>query len=246
VIGLDRDEQALQAARERLAPFGDRVRLVHCAFADLESALDDLGETTVGGVLFDLGASSPQLDNPERGFSFRHDAPLDMRMDRSQDRTAKDIVNKLSERDLADLIWKHGDERASRRVARAIVAERRRRPIETTAELARIVRRVVRRSGRIDAATRTFQALRVAVNREDEQLQAGLEAAATRLQTGGVAVVISFHSGEDRVVKNFFRADPRLEVLTKKVVRATPEEARSNPRSRPAKLRAARRRDVDA
>ena len=242
VIGLDRDETALATARTRLEPFGDRVRFVHSAFADLESALDDLGQETVAAILLDLGVSSPQLDDAERGFSFRHDAPLDMRMDRTQDTTARDLVNGLPERDLADLIWLHGDERASRRVARAIVAERRRAPIETTGELARVVRRVVRQSGRIDAATRTFQALRIAVNREDEQLAAGLEAGTRRLAPGGIFVVISFHSNEDRVVKNFFRGDERLEVLTKKVVRATPEEARANPRSRPAKLRAARRK----
>ena len=242
VIGLDRDESALTTARTRLEPFGSRVRLVHRAFADLESALDELGEDRVAAVLLDLGVSSLQLDDGDRGFSFRHDAPLDMRMDRTQETTARDLVNRLPERQLADLLWLHGDERASRRVARAIAAERRRAPIETTGELARIVRRVVRQSGRIDAATRTFQALRIAVNGEDKQLEAGLEAATRRLTPGGIFVVLSFHSNEDRVVKNFFRGDERLEVLTKKVVRATAEEARANPRSRPAKLRAARRK----
>ncbi len=242
VIGLDRDQQALATAQTRLASFGDRVSLIHSAFADLESALDTAGVATVDAVLFDLGVSSPQLDDAARGFSFRHDAPLDMRMDQTQETTARDLVNRLNERDLADLLWLHGDERASRAVAKAIVTERRRAPIETTGELARIVRRVVRQSGRIDAATRTFQALRIAVNGEAEQLEQGLDAATRRLAPGGVIVVISFHSNEDRVVKNFFRSDERLEVLTKKVIRATPEEARANPRARPAKLRASRRK----
>ena len=242
VVGLDRDTDMLSAARERLHDLRARLRLHHAAFADLGDVLDSEGLESVDAVLFDLGVSSPQLDRPERGFSFRHDGPLDMRMDRTRGRTAADLVNRLPERELGNLIYELGGERSSRRVAAAIVAERRREPIGTTGRLAEIVRRAVRGRGRIDAATRTFQALRMAVNDELEQLRHGLDAAASRVRTGGRILAISFHSGEDRIVKNFFRGDPRLDVLTKKVVRPGAAEARANPRSRSARLRAAERR----
>ena len=197
-------------------------------------------------ALLDLGASSPQLDIPERGFSFRAGGPLDMRMDRSRGETAAELVARLPEKDLGNLIFELGGERSARRVAAAIVAERRREPIRTTLRLAAIVRGAVRGRSRIDAATRTFQALRMAVNREIEELKTGLDAAAGRLAEGGRLLVISFHSGEDRVVKGFFRSDPRLLVLTKKVVKPAEAEARANPRARSAHLRVAERRKAVA
>jgi 16S rRNA (cytosine1402-N4)-methyltransferase len=208
--------------------------------------LDDLAIPAVDAALFDLGVSSPQLDTAERGFSFRLEGPLDMRMDRSLEGTAADLVNRLPETELGNLIYELGDERHSRRIAAVIVAERRREPIRTTTRLAEIVRRAVRGRGRIDAATRTFQALRIAVNREIEQLREGLAAAAGRTKPGGRLLVLSFHSGEDRVAKGFFRSDERLRVLTKKVVRATAAEARENPRARSARLRVAERRQAVA
>jgi len=247
VVGLDRDAETLAVARERLAPFGDRVRLRHAAFAGLAEACDAEGVSVPDAVLFDLGVSSPQLDVPERGFSFREDAPLDMRMDReSGGETAAQLLARLSERDLGNILWELGDERHGRRVAAALVAERRREPIRTTGRLASIVRRAVRGRGRIDAATRTFQALRMAVNDELGQLRAGLDAAAGRLRPGGRLLCIAFHSGEDRVVKRFVKDDARLDVLTKKVVRPGPAETRANPRARSARLRVAERRSPDA
>ena len=239
LVGIDRDADVLAEARKRLAEFGDRVRLEHAAFADIDAVLDG---QAVDAVLFDLGASSVQFDTPERGFSFRHDGPLDMRMDRSRGFTAADLVNDLSEKDLGNLLYELGGERSSRRVAAAICTERRFEPIETTGRLATIVRRAVRGRSRIDAATRTFQALRMEVNDEIGQLEAGLEAATANLRPGGRILVLAFHSGEDRIVKNFLRSDERLDVLTRKVVKPTVEETRNDPRSRSARLRCAERR----
>lgn len=242
VIGMDRDQDMVKAAEERLKEFGARAQVVHAAFKDLASVLDRLLAPAPDAILFDLGVSSPQLDMQDRGFSFRLDGPLDMRMDRTEPLTAADLVNRLPEAELGNLIYELGDERAARRIAATIVAERRKEPIRTTARLAEIVRRAVRGRGRIDAATRTFQALRMAVNKELDQLRGGLDAAAARLKPFGRLLVISFHSGEDRVVKHAFRADPRLEVLTKKVVKPSEAEARANPRARSARLRVAQRR----
>ncbi len=242
VIGTDRDVEMVEAARESLREYGARVQLRHAAFGDLASVLDDVRAPAPDAILFDLGVSSPQLDTAGRGFSFRLEGPLDMRMDRTQGESAADLVQRLSEADLGNLIYELGDERHARRIAASIVAERRREPIRTTTRLAEIARRAVRGRGRIDAATRTFQALRIAVNREIDQLRKGLDAAAERLQPGGRLLVISFHSGEDRVAKGFFRGDPRLLALTKKVVKPQPAEARSNPRARSARLRVAERR----
>ena len=244
VVGLDRDAEILEEARQRLDRFSGRVTLRHAAFADLERVLDETGHDEVDAVLFDFGVSSPQLDRSERGFSFREDGPLDMRMDRSRGETAADLVANLRESELADLIYRLGDERASRKIAAAIVRERGKRRIETTAQLAEIVRGAVRGGGRIDKATRTFQALRMAVNGELEQIEAGLDAAANRLRAGGRLLAISFHSGEDRLVKNFLRSDERLDVVTKKVVRAGPGEVRANPRARSSRLRVASKRRV--
>jgi 16S rRNA (cytosine1402-N4)-methyltransferase len=244
VVGLDRDAEILDEARSRLARYSDRVTFRHAAFADLGTALDDSGRPEVDAVLFDFGVSSPQLDRADRGFSFREDGPLDMRMDRSRGETAADLIARLRETELADLIYRLGDERASRGIATAIVRERKKHRIETTGQLAEIVRGAVRGGGRIDKATRTFQALRMAVNGELEQIEAGLDAAANRLRPGGRLLAISFHSGEDRLVKNFLRSDERLDVITKKVVRAGPEEVRSNPRARSSRLRVAGKRRV--
>jgi 16S rRNA (cytosine1402-N4)-methyltransferase len=239
LLGVDRDAEALAVARERLAVFGDRVSLRH---ADYRQLPELLGGEAVDGVLLDLGVSSLQLDRPERGFSFQREGPLDMRMDQSQGETAADLVNGLSEQELADLIFRYGEERASRRIARAVTQARKQAAIETTLELATLVRRAAggRRRGRIDPATRTFQALRIAVNSELEGLSDGLRALAACLKPGGRLVVIAFHSLEDREVKLTFRDLGRqgFRLLTKKPVRPSEDELRANPRARSARLRA--------
>ena len=242
VFGIDRDGEVLAEARKRLASFGKRLQVAHAPF----SCLAELEIPEPDAILFDFGVSSVQLDDADRGFSFRHDAPLDMRMDRSTGETAADLVNRLPEKELADLIFQLGGERASRRVAKSIVTQRRRSRIESTEQLARIVRGAVGGRGRIDSATRTFQALRMAVNEEGQQIEAGLDAASQLLRPGGRLLAISFHSGEDRSVKWAFRSDSRLDVVTKKPVQAGADERRANPRSRSAKLRVAERRPSDA
>jgi 16S rRNA (cytosine1402-N4)-methyltransferase len=248
VVGLDRDLQALAAARVALAPWADRVELVHADYRALDEVLDRHGVSLVDGALADLGVSSLQLDAPGRGFSFQRDEPLDMRMDTAGGETAADLVARSTERDLADAIYAYGEERFSRRIARAIVEARRAQPIATTGGLAAIVRRALppRRSMRIDPATRTFQALRIWVNRELDGLDRFLEAATRRLRIGARLVVISFHSLEDRIVKHTLRAlqlsaDAGVRVLTKKPVMPGDDEVRRNPRARSAKLRAAER-----
>ena len=248
VIGLDRDRDALAIARTTLAPWSDRVDLVHADYRALDDVLDERGISLVDGALADLGVSSLQLDADGRGFSFQRDEPLDMRMDRSRGDTAADLVGRASETEIADAIFTFGEERFSRRIARAIVEARREAPIVTTGRLASIVRRAVPRRGhmRIDPATRTFQALRIWVNRELEGLDAFLRAAARRLRAAARLVVIAFHSLEDRIVKHTFRAleraaDAAMRVLTKKPVVPGDEEVRGNPRARSAKLRAAER-----
>ncbi len=238
VVGVDRDPEALATARERLAAFGDRVEVLRARFSEVDE--DDVGGRA-GGMLFDLGVSSMQLDEPNRGFSFREDGPLDMRMAGASDEepSAADLVNGLSERELADLIFHFGDERQSRRIAAAIV---RKRPIATTDQLAGVVVGAVgRRPGGPHPARRTFQALRIAVNRELEELAASLPHATGLLVPGGRVVVISYHSLEDGIVKRAFRDDPGLRALTKKPVVATDDERAANPRARSAKLRAAER-----
>jgi 16S rRNA (cytosine1402-N4)-methyltransferase len=244
VIGLDQDPAMLDLARPRLA--GLPVTLVHAAFDQLADVLRDQGVAAVDGVLADLGVSSDQLDNPARGLSFQHDAPLDMRMDPTRGETAADLLRRLPERDLADLIYQFGEERFSRRIARRIVEARENAPIETTGQLAELVRRCVPRpkgrAGGIDPATRTFQALRLAVNDELGALDRLLVQLPGCVKPGGRAVVISFHSLEDRRVKRAFRDPAVWDVLTKKPVTAGGDEERANPRSRSAKLRAAVRR----
>jgi len=244
VFGIDRDSEVLAEARRRLAEFGERVTTAHAPFSRIADVATGL--PAPDAVLFDFGVSSVQLDDAARGFSFREDAPLDMRMDRTTGETAADLVARLPEKELADLIFELGGERASRRIARSIVRERRSDPIRTTGRLASIVRRAVGGRGRIDSATRTFQALRMAVNDESAEIEAGLSAASELVRPGGRLLAISFHSGEDRSVKWAFRSDPCLDVITKKPVQAGPEERRANPRSRSAKLRVAERRRDDA
>ena len=244
LVGLDKDPQALELARARQARFGPRVQLLHADFRDLRTALSRLGVKAIDGVLFDLGVSSLQLDSPARGFSFREEAPLDMRMDPAQPRTAAELVNRLPEPELARILWEYGEERYARRIARAIVRARDKAPIRTTSELARLVARCYPPGRhRIHPATRTFQALRIAVNDELSVLEEGLTQAIELLSPGGVVCVISFHSLEDRIVKHLFReraAKGKLELLTKKPLRPSAEEVARNPRARSAKLRAAR------
>jgi 16S rRNA (cytosine1402-N4)-methyltransferase len=259
LIGIDRDPDALVLAGAALEGFGDRVTLVHADYREIGAVLDAQGVHDVAGVVADLGVSSLQLDREGRGFSFRRDEPLDMRMDRTQGETAADLIDRVDERELADVIYQFGEERRSRQVARAIVTARQQARIETTGRLAEIVRRGVAARGwqRIDPATRTFQALRIWVNRELDGLDAFIGAAANRLQLDGRIVVIAFHSLEDRVVKHTLRdlsRPPSLEdrasagparaavlmkVLTKHPIVAGEAEAAANPRARSAKLRAA-------
>jgi 16S rRNA (cytosine1402-N4)-methyltransferase len=239
VVAFDVDSEA------RLPPeLGAAVQLVHANFADLAAQLDALEFGQVDGVLFDLGVSSMQFDRGERGFSFQDDGPLDMRLDRSAGQSARDLLATLDERELADTIFEFGEERASRRIARAIVAAREAGELPvTTAPFARLVARAIHVRGyrRIHPATRTFQALRIAVNDELGALRGGLAAATERLRIGGRLAVISFHSLEDRIVKQTFRDDSRLRALTKKPLAPGEAEVARNPRARSAKLRVAER-----
>jgi 16S rRNA (cytosine1402-N4)-methyltransferase len=242
LVGLDRDGETLERARARLAEFGGRARLEQGDYREIPQRL--CGEAA-DGILLDLGVSSAQLDDAERGFSFQAEGPLDMRMDRSGGTTAAFLVNRLGEKDLADLIYEYGEEPASRRIARAILFARQRKPIETTTELADIVRRAAprRRPGAPHPATRTFQALRIRVNRELEGLAGALEEAAGCLNPGGRLAVIAFHSLEDRAAKEALRALSArgFRVLTRKPVRPGEAEVRANPRARSARLRAVQR-----
>jgi 16S rRNA (cytosine1402-N4)-methyltransferase len=241
LLGIDRDAEALEQARARLSRYGDRVILRQARYEDL----DRLGATGFDGVLFDLGVSSLQLDDAGRGFGFTHEGPLDMRMDRSTGPTAAELLRRLSERELADLIYRWGEERLSRRIARAL--HERREGIHTTTALAEVVARAVPRSRwprHIHPATRTFQALRIAVNDELSGLAAALEGAADRLAPGGRVVAISFHSLEDRIVKQTWRrlqAEHGMRVVTRRPVGPGEAEVAVNPRARSAKLRALER-----
>ena len=249
VIGIDRDLRAIEEGRKRLERFGVRAVLIKGHFMELKRLLAERGISSVQGALFDLGVSSPQIDDPSRGFSFQAGGPLDMRMDQSAGVTAAEIVNRTNEVDLANMIYEFGEERYSRRIARAIVRARANQPFETTNELASIVEAAVPAHycrGRIHCATRTFQALRIAVNQELEHLEPALRDAADVLAPGGRLCVISFHSLEDRIVKHTFRAlsaeaDGEMEVLTKRPQVPTDEEIYRNPRSRSAKLRVIQR-----
>lgn len=248
LLGIDRDAEALAVARERLQRFGDRVTLVHADYRHLPQVLEAQGITRVDGVLVDLGLSSFQLESPGRGFSFQRDEPLDMRMDRSAGETAADLVAGLPEEELADVIYHFGEERYSRRIARAIVQARQVQPVATTGQLAAIVLRAIPRRGYspIHPATRTFQALRIRVNDELQGLDRFVDEACARLAPGGRLAVIAFHSLEDRVVKHTLRrlaADQNMafRLLTKKPQGPTDAEVSANPRSRSAHLRAIER-----
>jgi len=247
LIGIDRDRAALALAAAALAGFDDRVELVHGDYRDLQQVIAARGISAVDGVLVDLGVSSMQLDEAGRGFSFRRDEPLDMRMDRSSGETAAEAIAGADERTLADVIYQFGEERYSRRIARNIVAVRATAPIETTAQLADVVRRSVPRRGyeRIDPATRTFQAIRIWVNRELEGLDTFIEHSTGLLNPAGRMAVISFHSLEDRIVKHTFRGLQQrgtgLTVRTKRPIVAGDDEIERNPRARSAKLRAIER-----
>src|SRR5688572_15061219 len=255
LLGLDVDPQALAIARRNLAPYEHRIHLAQASYTSLSMQLAQLGWEAVDGIVLDLGASSMQFDTPERGFSFLHDAPLDMRFGPHIPQTAADLVNKYSERELADLIYEYGEERDSRKIARAIVKAR---PLHNTRELVAAIEAVSPRRGeRLHPATRTFQALRIAVNEELTSIEEVLPQAVTALRTGGRLAVISFHSLEDRIVKDFFRqqskdlVNPPYERIYEKERRATlkevnrkpimpsEEETKNNPRARSAKLRIA-------
>lgn len=251
LIAFDRDPRARAVAAERLAEFGARVRIVAAPFGELADrlaeVLDELELPGVDGILADIGVSSPQLDDPARGFSFRESGPIDMRMDTSAGETALELIERLEERELADVLFEYGEERKSFRVAGSIKRALAAGELATTLDLQRAVQRALGRPPgrkghrRIDPATRTFQALRIAVNGELTQLERLIDAAPDFLVSGGRLVIISFHSLEDRIVKHRFRGDARLRVLTKRPLVATEGELADNPRAKPSKLRAAER-----
>jgi 16S rRNA (cytosine1402-N4)-methyltransferase len=253
LLGLDLDPQALALARERLSPFGDSAILRQASYTTLSTQLRVLGWENVDGIVIDLGVSSMQLDTPERGFSFQSEGPLDMRFDPTHPLRAADLVNSWSERELADLLWRYGEEQQSRRIARAIVQAR---PLNTTQQLAEVVSKAVGgRKSRIHPATHTFQALRIAVNRELDAVEAFLPQAVAALASGGRLAVIAFHSLEDRIVKQYFRSEsrdcicpPQLPICTcghkaslveinRRPLEASEEEMTTNPRARSARLR---------
>ncbi len=255
LLGLDVDPQALAIARRILAPYEDRIHLAQASYTSLSDQLAQLGWDAVDGIVLDLGASSMQFDTPERGFSFMQDAPLDMRFGPHASQTAADIVNSYSERELADLIYEYGEDRDSRKIARAIVKAR---PLHTTRELVAAIESVSpRRGDRVHPATRTFQALRIAVNEELASINQVLPQAVTALRTGGRLAVISFHSLEDRIVKDFFREQSKdlinppyeriyeqersavLKEVNRKPIVPSDDEIQNNPRARSAKLRIA-------
>lgn len=262
LFGLDRDPEALARAGEVLAPFGERVQLRHAAFADLAEVLAAAGVNAVDGLLLDLGVSSWQLDAAQRGFSFRNDGPLDMRMDPTGGISAAEVVNEASEQELTRIFREYGEERFARRIARRIAQQRQLEPLRTTRQLAELVRGAVPGGmvpGRIHPATRVFQALRIHVNGELDQVTRGVRSGFELLRPGGRMAVISFHSLEDRIVKQFFQQlirpcicppglpvcacgrEPRAEMLTRKALRAGEGEVEENPRARSAVLRGVRR-----
>ena len=262
LIALDRDETAIEAANRRLGDYLDKVTLVHSNFSALDAVLHELGVHGVDGMLFDLGVSSPQLDEAQRGFSYKQDAPLDMRMDESAALTAREVVNTYSYEELRRILFEYGEERYAPAIAKRICQHREQKPIETTLELADIIRSAMPASAlreKQHPAKRSFQAIRIAVNDELGAVRQGMEAAIDHLNPGGRLVVITFHSLEDRIVKNVFQDaakgctcppsfpvcvcghKPKIKILTKKPIIATREEVEENPRSRSAKLRVAER-----
>lgn len=249
IVALDRDSEALACAEKNLESFGSQMRFFNGNFSHLENFVHTAGFEKVDGVVFDLGVSSLQLDKPERGFSFASDGPLDMRMNQMEGPTAADLVKVLSEKELADLFFVCGEERFSRRIARAIVESRKTFALETTQALVAVIKGAVPasyRRGRIHCATRTFQALRIRVNQELDLLEPALQSAVRLLKEGGRVCVVAFHSLEDRIVKHTFRAmagkdHPAITILTKRPVTADQQEIDQNPRARSAKLRVAQR-----
>jgi len=261
LIGIDLDQKALQCAEEDLRPFAEKIKLIQANFKDLELVLDSLGISKIDGILFDLGVSSLQLDSPARGFSFRYDSELDMRMDQNSKLTAKEIVNNYSAAELIKILKDFGEERWASRIVEEIIKRRAQGPISTTKQLAEIIESAIPKAAqqklKIHPATKTFQALRIAVNSELENLQLGLEAGYRRLKKGGVMAVISFHSLEDRMAKNFFKEKAQscicppdlpvcrcgkvVEVELFKPITPSLEERTKNPRARSARLRAARK-----
>ena len=262
LIGIDRDETAIEETKERLKPFADRLTPVKANFRELGAVLDSLGIDRADGILFDLGVSSPQLDDAQRGFSYMHDAPLDMRMDRSEGLTAYDVINGWTEEELRRILWEYGEERYAPRIAAEIVRRREQAPVRTTFELVDAIRAAMPGKAlreKQHPAKRSFQAVRIAVNDELSAVETAIGAAAERLKPGGRLAVISFHSLEDRIVKNAIASRERgctcprdfpvcvcgfkqsLRSVTKKPVTASPEELAMNPRSRSAKLRIAER-----
>ena len=238
IIGIDADEVALTIAKEALREFQDRVTLVRGNFKTLKEILQGIGVSSIDGILFDLGTSTYQIMG-KRGFSFNDEEALDMRMDMRETFTARDVVNRYRQDDLANIIFRYGEEEKSRRIAKAIVEARQKKPIETAKELGDLVAKVKWRRGRIHPATKTFQAIRIETNHELENLKTGVESAIEMLNPKGRIGVISFHSLEDRMMKETFRNCPALKILTKKPIRPERKEALANPRSRSAKLRIA-------
>jgi 16S rRNA (cytosine1402-N4)-methyltransferase len=249
LIGIDRDEESLAVCRERLRESGEAVSLAHGNFVDIDNILSDMDIKKIDGVLFDLGVSSFQLEDPDRGFSFQSDGPLDMRMDRNSYISAYDLVNNLNEEELSAILWSFGQERWHNRIAHLLIEERQRQPIATTSQLTNIVLRSIparyrHRHYRVHPATRTFQAVRIAVNRELEILESALNKAIEILDIGARICVISFHSLEDRTAKLTFRqasSEGKVKIITPKPLVPQPSEVESNPRSRSSKLRVAER-----
>jgi 16S rRNA (cytosine1402-N4)-methyltransferase len=234
VTALDRDPEAVAYAQQEMDCYGDRFTMIHEQFSHIALLFP---QPTFSAILLDLGVSSPQLDSGERGFSFQKEGPLDMRMD-DQGPTAADLLRTLSEKELADLLFVYGEERASRRIAKAIVQQRHREPLETTQQLAKLIESILPRKGKKHPATRSFQALRIVVNNEMEELTQALPAALNALTPGGILIVIAFHSLEDRIVKNFFATHkPAFQTFSKKPLGPEQEEIFSNPRARSARLR---------
>lgn len=260
LYALDRDKEAVAAASERLKPFSERATVINANFSEIASVVNELKLPRVDGILMDIGVSSYQLDNPERGFSYNHDAPLDMRMSREQETSAATVINEYTEFELEDIIWKYGEERWAKRIARFIVEERNIKPIETTFELNEIIKKAVPAGARRDGphpSKRTFQAIRIAVNNELGELETALNDGIELLSDGGRFAVITFHSLEDRIVKNMFAQrvrgcicppdmpvcvcgkKPELKLVNRKPIVAGKDELEENPRSRSAKLRIA-------
>ncbi|MCM8792072.1 MAG: 16S rRNA (cytosine(1402)-N(4))-methyltransferase RsmH [Candidatus Omnitrophica bacterium] len=243
LIGIDKDSESLEVAKERLREFGDNIKFIHGDFKDIDLLLKRIDIYKVDGIFFDLGLSMYQLSNPERGFSFQSNGPLDMRIDRQSFISAYDLVNNLNEEEISNLLWRFGQEKRHNRIARLLVKERQKKPIQTTQELARLIAQL---GGgfhyRIHPATRTFQALRIAVNRELEVLKDGLNKVLDLLNPEARIVIICFHSLEDRIVKQFFRkfaAEERVKIITKKPLCPSYEEIVKNPSARSAKMRVA-------